>query len=423
VRRWMKWVLGWAAGLCLAALLFVAALLQMLRAAPGEWSQPLQLGPWQMSISVPTVLRMATHPFVLGLLEGRRLNTAHGPLTVRPGPSPGMWQVVCAPCTLNVGEAGGDRIRLTRVQFSLQRSGQNDLRGEFMLGDAPRELRGRWSAHMAINSAELKFKLPDTPLAHGFALFDAALPELRQAHIDGRIRVDATLRLPSNELRLQPQIDGFAVAGLGTEALLNALPACPGAKPGRGFGSWLPRAVVAAEDQRFFEHSGYDLAEITAALSNTRAPRGASTLSQQLAKLLFTGDERTHQRKLRELLYAVELDRTLGKARVLNLYMAIAPWGEGQCGAHAAAKHYLHKRADALTATEAAWLASLLHNPDRELAMMALSGQANTDRVGWIIGNLRPVSKEKREALLDGLASWSPIYMRSFGTEEGPRSR
>jgi membrane peptidoglycan carboxypeptidase len=131
-------------------------------------------------------------------------------------------------------------------------------------------------------------------------------------------------------------------------------------------------------------------------------------LSQQLAKLLFAGDSRSHLRKLRELLYAVELDRTLGKARVLNLYLSLAPWGEGQCGAHAAARHYLHKRADALTATEAAWLASLLHNPDREIAQMARTGQANTDRVGWVIGNLRPLNKAKREALLDDLATWSP---------------
>ena len=409
MKRWMKWLLGWIAGLCLAALVFVAAVLQMLRAAPGEWSRPLQLGPWQMAVSVPAAIRMATHPFVLGLLEGRTLKTVHGPLTLRAGLQPGTWQLVCAPCTLRLGENSADVVKLSRVRFSLQRRGQNDLRGEFILGDAPRELRGQWSAQMAANKAELRFKLPDTPLVHGFALFDSVLPELQRAQIEGRISVDAALRLPSRELSVQPRIEGFVVSGLGTETLLNALPACPGAKPGRGFGTWLPRAVIAAEDQRFHEHSGYDLAEIVAVLSNRQAPRGASTLSQQLAKLLFTGDERSHVRKLRELLYAVELDRTLGKARVLNLYMAIAPWGEGQCGAHAAAKHYLRKRADALTATEAAWLASLLHNPDREMAQMTVSGEVNTDRVGWVIGNLRPVAKAKREALLDGLASWSPV--------------
>ena len=92
--------------------------------------------------------------------------------------------------------------------------------------------------------------------------------------------------------------------------------------------------------------------------------RGASTLSQQLAKLLYVGDERSVARKVRELLYAVELDRTLGKARVLQLYLSVAPWGDGQCGAEAAALHYFGKRAAALDAAEAVWLASLLRNPE-----------------------------------------------------------
>jgi len=408
VKRWMKWVLGWFVGLCLAALLFVAAVLQMLRAQPGEWSQPLRVGPWQTELSIPTLLRMASHPFVLRLLENHTLRTPHGPLTLRAGAHEGIWLVNCEPCLLRVADANGDAVRIAKLQFSLQRSGQNDPHGEFVLGVGPRALHGQWQAHIAANGAELKFKLPDAPLADAFALFEAEIPELRQARIEGRIRIAATLRLPSRELGIKPQIEGFAVSGLGTESLLNAEPACPGHKPGRGFGAWLPRAVIAAEDQRFHEHTGYDLAEITAALSDPQGSRGASTLSQQLAKLLFAGDSRSHLRKLRELLYAVELDRTLGKARVLNLYLALAPWGDGQCGAHAAARHYLHKRVDALSATEAAWLASLLHNPDREIAQIARTGQPNTDRVGWVIGNLRPLNKARREALLDDLASWSP---------------
>ena len=76
--------------------------------------------------------------------------------------------------------------------------------------------------------------------------------------------------------------------------------------------------MIAAEDQRFFEHAGYDLAELGAALEpqpgQQRVERGGSTLSQQLAKLLVTGDERSPARKLRELLYAVEMEQTLGKA-------------------------------------------------------------------------------------------------------------
>ena len=136
------------------------------------------------------------------------------------------------------------------------------------------------------------------------------------------------------------------------------------------------------------------------------AARGASTLSQQLAKLLYTGDERSVVRKLREALYAVEMDRTLGKARVLQLYLAVAPWGQGQCGAEAAALHLLNKRAAALTPIEAAWLASLLRNPDAELARMANQGAVDTERVGDIIQAMRPLARARREELREQLADW-----------------
>ena len=89
---------------------------------------------------------------------------------------------------------------------------------------------------------------------------------------------------------------------------------------------WLERAVIAAEDQRFAEHAGYDLAELRHAIEGNqrrdRAARGASTITQQLARLVYTGDERSLARKVRELLYAVEMERTLGKGRILRLYLA-----------------------------------------------------------------------------------------------------
>jgi len=309
---------------------------------------------------------------------------------------------------VQLDELGREKVTLSRLEISVQRGFQDQLHGEFVLGDPQRAVRGRWTARVTSSGAELKFKLPDTALADAFELFANAIPELKQAHIEGRIRGDAELRLPARELQIRPRIEGFTVAGLGTEALLNAEPAC-NAKPSTlKFGTWLPRAVVAAEDQRFYEHTGYDLDEMLAAWSvnpqRSGGPRGGSTLSQQLAKLLYTGDSRSHLRKLRELLYAVELDRTLGKARILNLYLAIAPWGDGICGAQAASRHFLRKRADKLTPTEAAWLASLLRNPDRELAQMARNGHVNIERVSWVINNLRPVAKTRREDLVEALS-------------------
>jgi Transglycosylase len=448
VNRFLKTLALWVAALGAALLLCAAALLAsaalILRPAPGEWTETLRWGRWQHDVSMPTLLRIATHPFTLGLLEGRRMRTRFGPVQWTAGERPGTWSVVCAPCAFERREVGGDRIELARVAFTLERDLSMRLHGNFELGEPGRAVRGRWNARIDTDRAELRFILPDTPLEHAFGLFAGAVPELARARIEGRIGGSARLRLPSRELSVRPRIEGFSVAGLGTAALLGAVPACsagrsagtqdraPGRAPDRTtdkpFGPWLPRAVVAAEDQRFHEHAGFDLNEILAAWAgNGRAtsnegiegelsdvggrPRGASTLSQQLAKLVYTGDRASHVRKLRELLYAVELDRTLGKARVLNLYLAIAPWGDGRCGAHAAAQALLGKPAVALTPVEAAWLASLLRNPDAALARMVRSSEVDVRRVGAIIDAMRPMPLARRLTAQQVLDTWRPDWL------------
>lgn len=410
MRRVLLFALGGLLGLAVAAAVFAAALLSLLRPAPGEWSAPWQLGPWRIELSVPATLRMASHPMVLRLLEGRRWNTPFGAVDWRAGDAPHSWRAQCAPCRLRLPPLGDEPLRLARVDLLLQRVGQSAWRGEFALGEPARAVRGRWQAAFDARGAELRVQLPDTPLADAYALFADTLPEVRQARIEGHVGLDASLRWPQRELALRPRLHGFVVSGLGTEALLTATPAC--APPARGYGTWLPRAVLAAEDQRFHEHTGYDLPAMVDAWSrNARdgtAAHGGSTLTQQLAKLLYTGDDRHHLRKLRELLYAVELDRVLGKARVLHLYLSIAPWGNGQCGAASAARHHLRKRVDKLTPIEAAWLASLLHRPDREAARWAQEGRVDVERVGWVIAQLRPMKADRRAALLEQLAEWTP---------------
>ena len=432
----------WLFALCTALLLCTAALALsvslILRPAAGEWTETVRLGRWQHQVSMPTLLRMATHPFSLGLLQGRRLNTRFGPVRWAADARPGTWRIVCAPCSFERNELGRERIVLSRVEFTLQRDLQMKLHGAFVLGDAPKAVHGRWSARIEARQAELKFSLPDTPLEQAFGLFAGAIPELARARIEGSIGLTARLRLPSREWVLKPRIEGFTVSGLDTEALLGALPACGAKHADTSFGPWLPRAVIAAEDQRFYEHRGFDLAEMVAAWSGHRrlnnstagdtggSPtgnigsdggdgaerlRGASTLSQQLAKLVYTGDRPSHTRKLRELLYAVELDRTLGKARVLNLYLAMAPWADGQCGAHAAARSLLGKRAAALTPVEAAWLASLLRNPNAALAQMVRSGEVDVRRVGGVIDGMRPMPLARRQAAREELDTWRPDWL------------
>jgi monofunctional glycosyltransferase len=129
---------------------------------------------------------------------------------------------------------------------------------------------------------------------------------------------------------------------------------------------WLIRAVVNSEDARFFEHDGIDEKQtrivLTTALEDGRLGRGASTITQQLAKNLWLGEERTLWRKLREVFLARRLEK-LGKRRILELYLNVVEWGDGIYGADAAARVWFGKSAAVLLPEEAAVLAAMLPAP------------------------------------------------------------
>jgi len=129
----------------------------------------------------------------------------------------------------------------------------------------------------------------------------------------------------------------------------------------------LRRAVVVAEDAAFWRHEGIDVGELRKAIEDSvarrRPLRGASTITQQLAKNLYLSPSRNPIRKLRELLIARRLEAELSKRRILELYLNVIEWGEGIYGAEAAARTYFGKPASALTAEEAALLAGALINP------------------------------------------------------------
>lgn len=405
----LKWLIGVSCALLVGVALAVFFILRALQPAPGEWTRTVQLGPFERELSMPALLRIASHPFTLRLMEGRAFRTPYGTVHWQAVNAPNTWRAVCAPCTLPVGGLGREPLRLSRVELTVVPDMEMNLQGHFALGEGKEPLQGRWSSRIERQQLVLQFRIVDEPAVRAFALFQRDIPEFPQARIEGRVNVKAQWRWPAREWEFKPRLDGLQVSGLGTEALLNAQPACGELVD---FGPWLPRAVIAAEDQRYYEHPGYDLQEIVAAwFGNQRhegVTAGGSTVSQQLAKLLYTGDSRHHGRKLRELLYAVEIDRTLGKARQLNLYLSMAPWGDGQCGAQAASRHFFRKPADQLTPVEAVWLATLLHNPDRELAQMGRHGEANKARVAWVADQLRPVSRREREALVKEAARWRP---------------
>ena len=131
----------------------------------------------------------------------------------------------------------------------------------------------------------------------------------------------------------------------------------------------LRRAVLVAEDDAFFSHGGLDWTEIGAAarrnLEAGRIVRGGSTITQQLARNLFLGEQRTLSRKLEEAFIAVRLERALTKRRIFELYLNLIEWGDGIYGAEAASQRYFGRSAEDLGPREAILLAAVIINPRR----------------------------------------------------------
>ena len=135
--------------------------------------------------------------------------------------------------------------------------------------------------------------------------------------------------------------------------------------------------VIAAEDQKFAAHRGFDVdAIVRATQERRRQPRGASTISQQLAKNLFLWPGRSFVRKALEAYFTVWLEQTWPKRRILEVYLNTAEFGPGIFGAEAASDVMFGKRARDLTLRESALLAAVLPSPKR---MSARSPSAYVD--------------------------------------------
>jgi monofunctional glycosyltransferase len=147
----------------------------------------------------------------------------------------------------------------------------------------------------------------------------------------------------------------------------------------------LQRAVLAGEDSNFATHHGFDYGAIQKAWDEAQKEadkeakqtgendswlpnlpdfkRGASTISQQLAKNLYLSSERSFMRKGHEALITYFMEGNLSKRRILEIYLNVIEWGDGLYGAEAAAQFYFHKPAANLNAREAAFLAAMIPNP------------------------------------------------------------
>ncbi len=130
---------------------------------------------------------------------------------------------------------------------------------------------------------------------------------------------------------------------------------------------YVVKAVIIAEDDKFWRHEGFDYDAIQKAIEKDLKQKkfkvGGSTISQQLAKNLFLKPSRNPVRKIREAIYTWRMEENLSKKRILELYLNVAEWGEGIFGIEMAARHHFGKSASALSAMEAARLAAVLPNP------------------------------------------------------------
>lgn len=155
-----------------------------------------------------------------------------------------------------------------------------------------------------------------------------------------------------------------------------------------GIAPWMPLAVIAAEDQKFPQHWGFDVEAIESVLDKENGRlRGASTISQQTAKNLFLWDGRSWVRKGLEAGLTLGLEGVWSKRRILTVYLNIAEFGDGIFGVEAASQHYFHKPASRLTMAEAALLAAVLPNPLR-FRVDAPSAYVR-QRQAWIMRQMR----------------------------------
>jgi monofunctional biosynthetic peptidoglycan transglycosylase len=132
---------------------------------------------------------------------------------------------------------------------------------------------------------------------------------------------------------------------------------------------YVMKAVIIAEDDKFWSHDGFDFGAMQKALEKDikkkKFKAGGSTISQQLAKNLYLSPAKNPVRKIKEAILTWRMERQLSKRRIMELYLNVAEWGDGVFGIEAAARKHYGKSAAGLTAREAAVLAAVIPNPRR----------------------------------------------------------
>jgi hypothetical protein len=254
--------------------------------------------------------------------------------------------------------------------------------------------------------------------------------------VSGRLALAGPLRRPA-EWKIEGALDlaeiRRAARGAGEDALAGTFayrpeggagpsreilvgPGNPGFVPLPELPAHLVRAVLLSEDAGFYSHGGFDFAEMGNALAAGAEAghlvRGASTITQQLAKNLFLSRERTLSRKAREALLTVALEAQLPKARLLEIYLNIVEWGPDVYGIGEAARHYFGKDARSLTPKEAAFLAAVIPSPIRHHAQFVRGelSESFRERIHGLLLRMASVGQLTDEELREALEQ--PVVFR-----------
>lgn len=380
---------------------------------PGAWTLPVRPLPGaHLHLNASGLLRLATSPLGVRLLDGFARDTAAGTLGfAREGEA---LRVRCAPCQIRDDRLAAQPVALPTIEIRLVRRAGVENNNVLDVQLTSGSLHATAVAVLASDGVQVEWQLPATPIVALAQTLGAAVPEAHLAQIEGTVHGRGRLALPSGSARVTLQFERLEVAGLGTERFRHG-PFSFGCARGDGtlrevvsgdgastwasldaLGPLLARAVLAAEDPRFEEHAGYETAARSGTSAGAELPE-ANTLNQALARTLFIGDDRSLAGRLRALLYAVEMERTLGKPRILELHLNTVAWGAGVCGARAASRHYFGRRVPQLTPLQVAWLAGILRAPQAAAEQTYVVGGPQYQRTRAVLMQLHDLPLAERE--------------------------
>lgn len=408
VRNWCKRLL----------LMTVVVTLSVILALLAWVWQPLDQQAWRVQLPVAggiqvrvvPVLMLATSAPGRWLLDRKAFSLHHGDIQLYD--QQGL-RVVCRQCWLQAQSVSSKPLMIPLVELWIQRQ-QHQFNGLLTAGDEQHRFHIRFDGWASMRRVRLNWRLPATALATLLRPLHAHSAAIASAKVGGWLTASGTLRWPKPSWSAQPELHALTVSGLDLSAATqqpirydcplldeNKHPEKMQWLPADKLGRWLPMATIIAEDAEFRHHPGYLLGQMQHLLGKPSGDKliGGSTITQQLAKYLFTNGERSWKRKIEELLYAVQLEATLDKTQILTLYLNTVDLGPGLCGVHAAAAYYFNLPAQQLNPLQAAWLAGIIANPHRAWKQQYQAQQPDTRRAEHILQYMSASARKHPGAL------------------------